>query len=309
MSRTEPVDGSLRRVATPEGPRWLVSGPGGDRLLPGGLRDLLALSLDDARAAMESAPPTDLDGDVLAPVDDQEVWASGVTYARSRDERMAESSSASVYDTVYAARRPELFFKAPAWRVVGPGRPVGIRADSGWDVPEPELALVFTSGGELFGYLPGNDMSSRPIEGENPLYLPQAKVYDDSCALGPAIVPVWAVDEPFAIDLTVERAGQVAVHASTDTAQLTRSAADLGAWLTAAMHFPAGVVLLTGTGIVPDESFTLREGDVVTVAIDGLGALTNPVRVVGRALRDLPGAPTQPDAPTQPTQPDDGGAR
>ncbi|MEO7754134.1 MAG: fumarylacetoacetate hydrolase family protein [Terracoccus sp.] len=300
MSRTDTVDGSLRRVATPEGPRWLVSGPEGDRLLAGGLTDLLSMSLTDARARMAEAPRTDVSGDVLAPVDEQEVWASGVTYARSRDERMAESASASVYDTVYAARRPELFFKAPAWRVVGPGQPVGIRADSGWDVPEPELALVFTSGGDLFGYVPGNDMSSRSIEGENPLYLPQAKVYDDSCALGPAIVPVWAADGPFAIELTIERDGEVAVHATTDTGQLTRSAADLGAWLTAAMHFPAGVVLLTGTGIVPDETFSLRADDVVTVAIDGLGALTNPVRVVGRELRDLP---------AQPTQPDDGGAR
>ncbi len=295
MSRTDTVDGSLRRVATPEGPRWLVSGPDGDRLLPGGLKDLLALSLEDARTTMADAPPTDLAGEVLAPVDEQEVWASGVTYARSRDERMAESASASVYDTVYAARRPELFFKAPAWRVVGPGRPVGIRADSGWDVPEPELALVFTSGGELFGYVPGNDMSSRSIEGENPLYLPQAKVYDDACALGPAIVPVWAAAEPFAIELTVERAGAVAFHGATDTGQLTRSAADLGAWLTAAMRFPAGVVLLTGTGIVPDESFSLRADDVVTVAIDGLGALTNPVQVVGRELPDLPDLPAQPD--------------
>jgi 2-dehydro-3-deoxy-D-arabinonate dehydratase len=258
----------------------------GDRLLDGGLSDLLALPLDEARAKVEAAPWTDLDGPVLAPVDGQEVWAAGVTYARSRDERMAESASASVYDEVYAAERPELFFKAPGWRVVGPGEHVGIRADSSWDVPEPELALVFTRDGELFGYVPANDVSSRSIEGENPLYLPQAKVYDGACALGPAIVPAWVAHEPFAIDLTIERGGEVAFHGATDTRQLTRSSADLGAWLTAAMTFPDGVVLLTGTGIVPDESFTLRADDVVTVAIDGLGALTNPVQVVGRDLRD-----------------------
>ncbi|HET8986917.1 MAG TPA: hypothetical protein VFN43_00265, partial [Humibacillus sp.] len=178
MSPTDPVVGSLRRVATPDGPRWLVRSEDGDRLLDGSLTDLLALPLDDARAAVEAAPLTDLCGSVLAPVDGQEVWAAGVTYARSRDERMAESASASVYDEVYAAERPELFFKAPGWRVVGPGEHVGIRADSSWDVPEPELALVFTRGGELFGYVPANDVSSRSIEGENPLYLPQAKVYD-----------------------------------------------------------------------------------------------------------------------------------
>ena len=133
---------------------------------------------------------------------------------------------------------------------------------------------------------PANDVSSRSIEGENPLYLPQAKVYDGACALGPAIVPVWVAHEPFAIDLTIERGGEVAFHGATDTRQLTRTSADLGAWLTAATSFPDGVVLLTGTGIVPDETFTLRADDVVTVAIDGLGALTNPVRVVGRDLRD-----------------------
>ena len=286
MSPTEPVIGSLRRIATPDGPHWLVRAQDGDRLLDGSLGDLLALPLDAARAKVEAAALTDLSGSVLAPVDGQEVWAAGVTYARSRDERMAESASASVYDEVYAAERPELFFKAPGWRVVGPGEPVGIRADSSWDVPEPELALVFTRDGELFGYVPGNDVSSRSIEGENPLYLPQAKVYDRSCALGPAIVPAWIAHEPFAIDLIIERGGEVAFRGATDTRQLTRSSADLGAWLTAAMSFPDGVVLLTGTGIVPDESFTLRAGDVVTVAIDGLGALTNPVRVVGRDLRD-----------------------
>ena len=286
MSPTDPVIGSVRRVATADGPRWLVRSEDGDRLLDGSLSDLLALPLDDARATVEAAPFTDLAGPVLAPVDGQEVWAAGVTYARSRDERMAESASASVYDEVYAAERPELFFKAPGWRVVGPGEHIGIRADSSWDVPEPELALVFTRDGELFGYVPANDVSSRSIEGENPLYLPQAKVYDGACALGPAIVPVWVAHEPFAIDLTIERGGEVAFRGATDTRQLTRSSAHLGRWLTAATSFPDGVVLLTGTGIVPDETFTLQADDVVTVTIDGLGALTNPVRVVGRDLRD-----------------------
>ena len=229
---------------------------------------------------------------MLAPVDEQEVWAAGVTYERSRDERMAESSEASVYDRVYAAERPEVFFKSTAARVVGPGQPVGIRADSDWDVPEPELALVFTSSGELFGWTVGNDMSSRSIEGENPLYLPQAKVYEAACALGPAIVPVWAARAPFDIRLTIERGGAEAFAGSTSTAAITRTAEDLSDWLFAAMPFPSGVVLLTGTGVVPPESFTLAAGDVVRVTIDGLGTLENPVRVVGSDLRGRPGRNT-----------------
>ena len=286
MSPTDVVDGAIRQVATDRGRHWVVRTDGEDRLIEGGLADLLGLPLDEARARLEAATPFDSSSSfVVAPVDAQEVWAAGVTYERSRDERMAESTEASIYDRVYVAERPELFFKAPASRVVGPGEPVGMRLDSDWDVPEPELGLVFTSSGELFGYLPGNDMSSRSIEGENPLYLPQAKVYEAACALGPAIVPVWAVDGPFDIRLEIARAGALVFEGSTSTESLTRSAADLGAWLFAAMPFPTGVVLLTGTGIVPPESFSLAEGDVVRVLIDGVGTLENPVRVVGTDLR------------------------
>jgi len=288
VSPTDVPEGAIRRAITASGSHWIVRRDGGDRLLEGGLADLLALSLDDARARIDAATPFDEPFEVGAPVDEQEVWAAGVTYERSRDERMAESTEASIYDRVYVAERPELFFKAPAWRVVAPGDPVGIRTDSDWDVPEPELALVFTSSGELFGYLPGNDMSSRSIEGENPLYLPQAKVYEAACSLGPAIVPVWAVEAPIAIRLEIERAGGIAFEGETSTTSLTRSAADLGAWLFAAMPFPAGAVLLTGTGIVPPESFTLAAGDVVRVLIDGVGTLENPVRVVGTDLRAAP---------------------
>ncbi|MGN6743828.1 MAG: fumarylacetoacetate hydrolase family protein [Amnibacterium sp.] len=249
------------------------------------LAELLALPLGEARARIDAAAGEPVTGRLLAPVDEQEVWAAGVTYERSRDERMAESTEASIYDRVYVAERPELFLKAPAWRVVAPGAPVAIRADSDWDVPEPELALVFNAAGELFGYVPGNDMSSRSIEGENPLYLPQAKVYEAACALGPAIVPAWDVEGPFDIRLTIERDEHVVFEGATSTATITRELDDLGAWLFAAMPFPAGAVLLTGTGVVPYEGFTLAEKDVVTVSIDGIGTLVNPVRTVGRDLR------------------------
>jgi 2-dehydro-3-deoxy-D-arabinonate dehydratase len=278
-------EGAIRHAVTRGGRRWVVRTDGADRMIEGGLADLLALPLDEARAVLAAATPVDHPFDIAAPADAQEVWAAGVTYERSRDERMAESTEASIYDRVSVAERPELFFKAPASRVMGPGEPVGIRADSDWDVPEPELGLVFTSRGELFGYVPGNDMSSRSIEGQNPLYLPQAKVYEAACALGPAIVPVWAVEGPFGIRLEIERDGAVAFEGSTSTESLTRTAAHLGAWLFAAMPFPAGAVLLTGTGIVPPGSFSLAEGDLVRVLIDGIGTLENPVRVVGTDLR------------------------
>ncbi len=300
MSRTESVqedgvvEGSIRRVLIDGGaPRWVVRRGSEDLLLEGGLADLLRLPLDDARALVEQADrPVSGDLRVLAPVDEQEVWAAGVTYERSRDERMAESSEASVYDRVYAAERPEVFFKSTAARAVGPGEPVGIRADSDWDVPEPELALVLASSGELFGWTVGDDMSSRSIEGDNPLYLPQAKVYEAACALGPAIVPVWAAEAPFDIALSILRDGDEVFAGAASSASITRSAEDLSAWLFAALPFPAGVVLLTGTGVVPPESFTLAAGDVVRVTIDGLGTLENPVRVVGSDPRGRAGRNT-----------------
>jgi 2-dehydro-3-deoxy-D-arabinonate dehydratase len=266
--------------------RWMVRSEAGDAPLRVSLDDLLRASLDEAQAAVNSAGvATDLGGHLLAPVDSQEVWGAGVTYERSREGRMEESTEAGVYDRIYAARRPEVFFKATAQRVVGDGEPIGVRADSPWNAPEPELGLVLNSGGEIFGYVVGNDVSSRSIEGENPLYLPQAKVYDRSCALGPGIVPAWAAPPPpFDITLRVQRGMSVAYEGSASTSSITRRFEDLAGWLTAALTFPVGAVLLTGTGIVPDESFTLRPGDVVTIDIPGIGTLSNPVVLVGREV-------------------------
>ena len=265
--------------------RWVARTQVGNAPLRVGLDDLLRLSLDEARAVVASAvPAAGLGGAALPPVDSQEVWGTGVTYERSRAGRVAESTEGGIYDRVYVARRPEIFFKATAQRVVGDGQPVGIRADSPWNVPEPELGIVLNAAGEIFGYVVGDDVSSRSIEGENPLYLTQAKVYDRSCALGPGIVPTWAASGPFDIALRVQRGDTVAFEGATSTASITRRFQDLAAWLMAALAFPVGVVLLTGTGIVPDESFSLRVGDVVTIDIPGIGTLTNPVVLVGRDL-------------------------
>jgi 2-dehydro-3-deoxy-D-arabinonate dehydratase len=221
-----------------------------------------------------------VDCTLLAPIESQEVWACGVTYERSRDARMHESSQRDVYDRVYDARRPEIFFKATPARVVGPGAEVAIRGDSTWDVPEPELALVLNSALELVGYTIGNDVSSRSIEGENPLYLPQAKVYGACCALGPAIVPADEIADPLDLPIRLEigRGGATVFRGETSTARLHRSLADLIAYLGRDNPFPAGAVLLTGTGIVPPDDFTLAPGDVVRIAIAGLGTLENPVR-------------------------------
>ena len=276
----------LVRLAIEGETRWAVRTQVGDAPLGVDLDNLLRLSIDEARAAVESAvTAADLGGSLLPPVDSQEVWGAGVTYERSRAGRIEESTEGSAYDRVYVARRPELFFKATAQRVVGDGDPIGVRADSPWNAPEPELGLVLNATGDIFGYVVGDDVSSRSIEGENPLYLPQAKMYDRSCALGPGIVPAWAAPAPpFDITLRVQRGNAVAFHGSTSTASITRRFQDLAAWLRAALTFPVGVVLLTGTGIVPEESFTLRPGDVVTIDIAGIGTLTNPVVFVGRDL-------------------------
>ncbi|MDQ3871728.1 MAG: fumarylacetoacetate hydrolase family protein [Chloroflexota bacterium] len=248
------------------------------------------------RGARSAIPP---EAALLAPLDAQEVWGAGVTYLRSRDARMEESQSdASVYDRVYGAARPELFFKAPAWRVRGPGQEVGIRADSQWNVPEPELALVVTPALSIAGYTIGNDVSSRSIEGENPLYLPQAKIYDASCALGPGIVPAALVAPPFPIHLAVLREGTAVLDAETTTSRMTRSLEELVEHAGRALTFPSGLALLTGTGIVPEPSFTLEEGDVVRIEAGALGVLENPVVTVGRpapeasrAGKASPGAP------------------
>jgi len=217
---------------------------------------------------------------LLAPVEHHEVWAAGVTYLRSKTARMVESEfSASAYDRVYAAERPELFFKALAEKVVHPGAPVGIRRDSRWSVPEPELALVFNSRGRFVGCTAGNDVSARDIEGENLLYLPQAKVYRRSCALGPFIAV--GVDEAavrgWRIGLAIRRDGGVVFAGETAAGRLKRRFDELGSFLFRCQEFPAGVVLLSGTGIVPPDDFTLRAGDVVQIEISGIGTLENPV--------------------------------
>jgi 2-dehydro-3-deoxy-D-arabinonate dehydratase len=214
-----------------------------------------------------------------APIDRQEVWAAGVTYMRSRDARMEESSQRDVYDRVYDADRPELFLKATPNRVSGPGEEIAIRGDSGWDVPEPELALLLNAHGELVGYTIGNDVSSRSIEGENPLYLPQAKVYSRCAALGPAIVMVDELPDVsnLEIRLSIRRGGAELFQDRTATSQLHRSLADLIAYLLRDNEFPAGVFLMTGTGIVPPSEFTLQDGDEVTIQIEGIGSLANPV--------------------------------
>jgi 2-dehydro-3-deoxy-D-arabinonate dehydratase len=239
------------------------------------------LNRDDLHERLGGADQLCPKPDPLAPVVSQEVWAAGVTYLRSKKARMEESQSAGggdFYDRVYEAERPELFFKSAGWRVVGPGGKVRIRRDSKWNVPEPELTLVINSRGEIIGYTVGNDMSSRDIEGENPLYLPQAKVYDGSAALGPCL---FITDKPLPpeteIILEICRAGAEAFRASTRISQIKRSFDELTEYLFRELSFPHGAFLLTGTGIVPPDSFTLQSGDEVRVTIESIGTLTNPI--------------------------------
>src|SRR5947209_4559929 len=218
------------------------------------------------------------DARLLAPIDEQEVWAAGVTYKRSEEARKRESvGAARFYDLVYSAPRPELFFKAPAYRVSGPGEPVQIRRDSKWNVPEPELALVISPELKLVGFTIGNDMSSRDIEGENPLYLPQAKFYDGSCSVGPAITLPDAMPPAaeITIDMRIERHGTEVFHGSTSIAKMARGFEDLISWLGKETSFPSGVILLTGTGVVPPDDFTLAVGDLVHIDVAGIGRLTN----------------------------------
>jgi 2-dehydro-3-deoxy-D-arabinonate dehydratase len=221
---------------------------------------------------------------LLPPIDRQEVWAAGVTYKRSQQARERESAGAArFYDLVYSAPRPELFFKATAGRVVGPGDRVRIRHDSKWSVPEPELTLVVSPRLKIVGYTIGNDMSARDIEGENPLYLPQAKVYDHSCAIGPVITLVEGMPplDRVSIRLTIERGGQQVFEGSTGLTQMARSFEDLVSWLGRDNSFSNGVFLLTGTGIVPPDNFALAGGDLVHIDITGIGRLTNYVEQGG----------------------------
>jgi len=215
----------------------------------------------------------------LAPIVSQEVWAAGVTYYRSRNARIDESKDAgggSFYDRVYAAERPELFFKATGRRVIGPGGAVRIRSDAKWSVPEPELTVLTNPAGGIVGYTIGNDMSSRDIEGENPLYLPQAKVYDGSCAIGPCVLlSTEPIGKTTGIHLEIAREGKVVFAGSTTLAELKRDPKELAKFLFRDNTFPQGVFLMTGTGIVPANDFTLASGDVIRISIDGNGTLEN----------------------------------
>lgn len=219
--------------------------------------------------------------DLVAPIGTQEVWAAGVTYFRSRNARMEESKDAgggSFYDRVYSAERPELFFKSTPSRVVGPGQPVRIRRDASWSVPEPELTLVINQHGKIIGYTAGNDMSSRDIEGENPLYLPQAKVYDGSCALGPSVL---ITPEPLpsstVIRIEIARDGETAFSGETSLAEMKRAPQLLVDYLYRECSFPSGAYLMTGTGIIPPDTFSLRRNDEVRITIEGIGTLRNRV--------------------------------
>jgi 2-dehydro-3-deoxy-D-arabinonate dehydratase len=219
---------------------------------------------------------------LLAPIQSQEVWAAGVTYLRSRDARMDESKEAgggSFYDRVYGAERPEIFFKATPHRVVPPGASMKLRGDARWNVPEPELTLAISSRGAIFGYTIGNDLSSRDIEGENPLYLPQAKFYDGACAIGPVITLAVSLPPPeqVTISLMIERRGKAVFEGSTRLTSMARRLEELVEWLGRETSFPDGVLLLTGTGIVPPDDFSLAVGDVVSIAIAGIGRLTNTI--------------------------------
>ncbi len=248
------------------------------------LSDLLSMSLEEAKSIIQAAnhEVSAHDSQLLAPVDSlQEIWACGVTYLRSKVGRMEESEIPDLYSRVYDADRPEIFYKCSGWRVIPNGGEVGIRRDSGWDVPEAEIVLVVNSKEEIFGYTIGNDMSSRSIEGENTLYLPQAKCYEKACSLGSYIVPAWEIDEAiFPISLKVERDNTVIFAAESASSQMKRSFPDLVSWLFRTLPMPHGVFLFTGTGIVPDSNFTLHEGDLVTISAGVLGDLQNPVVMV-----------------------------
>ncbi|MEN3271029.1 fumarylacetoacetate hydrolase family protein [Pseudonocardia sp.] len=263
--------------------------------------ELLRESRDDVRDRLtpvaDEVDATDVT--FLPPVDGRtEVWAAGVTYERSRTGRVEESSEASVYEKVYDAERPELFLKSVAWRVVTDSEPVALRADSTLDVPEPELAVVANRFGEIVGYTVCNDMSSRSIEGENPLYLPQAKIFSGHCALATGIRPAWEVPDvtDLAITLRVLRGGETVFSGDTSTSRLHRTLEELVVALFAPTDFPDGAILATGTGIVPELSFSLVEGDRIEIEIAEVGTLTNPVVRGREPMSWLVDALDRPDA-------------
>jgi 2-dehydro-3-deoxy-D-arabinonate dehydratase len=273
------VDGRPRLARGPagDGPAELLdTGASIDGILggePGALGELLGAP---------GAGPVPDGAQVLAPAGAQPIWAAGVTFLRSRDARLEESQGLDAYDKVYLADRPELFLKALPGTARGPGRPIGVRADSTWDVPEPELAVVADRHGQIVGYAIGDDVSSRSIEGENPLYLPQAKLYRGSCALGPCLVPVAEAPDPseMEIALTIERDRAELFADRCSVADMKRGLTELVDWLWRGQDLPLGAVLLTGTSIVPPPDLTLRPGDQVTITITGLGRLTNPVELI-----------------------------
>ena len=274
----------LMRVRTDAGSQWVYDVDGRTVALTEGLDELLGLDLETMRRrCTAAADEVVVTGAVLAPIESQDVWGAGVTYQRSREGRHAESEHSAIYDKVYTAERPELFFKAAGPWVVAPGGPIAVRHDSEFDAPEPEIALVVNAHGEIAGYTIANDVTSRGIEGENPLYLPQAKIFTDSCALGPVIVPAWELDRTpeFEIRLTVERDGRTVLDDKTSSAAMSRGFTDLVNWLFRSMEFPRGVVLMTGTGIVPEPDFTLQEGDRVDIRMEPVGLLSNVVCRLG----------------------------
>jgi 2-dehydro-3-deoxy-D-arabinonate dehydratase len=279
----------LARVAQPSGPAWgvlaedrieIVASDAGTN--GGFLASLLQLPrparlLAERRRGAASVKATD--AQFLPPLDLQEVWAAGVTYERSRAARMEETEGAEdFYDKVYTAERPELFFKGAASRVSGHNAPIRIRRDASWNVPEPEIAVLVSPHGEIAGYTIGNDMSSRDIEGENPLYLPQAKIYRESCALGPV---VWLTDDDkapvFDIVISIQRRGGVVWEGKISTSAMRRSFAELAEWLVRDNVFPSGAYLLTGTGLVPEAGFSLAPDDRVAITVPRIGTLANVV--------------------------------
>lgn len=237
--------------------------------------------LNDIKTAEADSSLEEVIQTLSAPAGNQEIWASGVTYLRSREARMEESKDAGggdFYAKVYEALRPELFFKSPAHRVVGHGEKVRIRNDSGWNVPEPELTLFICSEGTIEGYTVGNDMSSRDIEGENPLYLPQAKCYDGAAALGPCLyVPQGRIDPHALISIEISSRGKIVFSDMISIDRMKRSHTELAEYLFREMSFPVGAYLMTGTGIVPPDSFSLSYGDIIAISIAGIGTLTNEV--------------------------------
>jgi 2-dehydro-3-deoxy-D-arabinonate dehydratase len=251
---------------------------------PDGLERLGAISAGNAESVsyeeLDVEPGQNGRPSLEAPLSiGQEVWAAGVTYESSKFARMAESpEGGDFYSKVYTADRPELFFKATPSRTVGPKAEVRIRADSKWNVPEPELAVAIAANGQILGYTVGNDMSSRDIEGANPLYLPQAKVYRASCALGPVIVPAGRLDpHNLGITLTIFRDAAVIYKGETSTSRMRRTVEELAGWLFRENDFPHGVILLTGTGLIPPEEFSLQSGDNIAIEIEGIGTLHNTV--------------------------------